>query len=145
MSPSDPTAAGFVAPATEARNGANHYNGFKVGALGYGGGRIFEGANTKPTADAAPDCAEMKIMRAAAEAGVILDGMVVVGQPRKEDTTPTLHCCGERCRPLMRGYIREGKVLRPDTRITCVNVLTSAVEEFTVESMHAAHGESLDD
>ncbi len=105
---------------------------------------MFFGANIKPTPDAKPICAEELVMLQAMEAGVVLEVMVVTGLPRKEDTTPTLHCCGERCRPRMRMRTREGKAIKPDTHLTFVNPVTHAVEEFTVESLMRAHGESLD-
>lgn len=144
MSPADPRARALVAPAIEARKNGNHYNGFHVGAVGSdGAGHIYQGANFKPTKDAAPKCAEQFVFEAVEAAGATLEVLVIVGIPREEDATPTLHCCGERCRPRMRQLIREGKVLKPTTRIICVNAANSHVEEFTVESLMKAHGETL--
>ena len=141
----DSTIAALLPLARDARENGRHYNGFKVGCLGYGpNGEIFLGANFKPTQDAEPLCSEEQVMLQAAEAGVILRGLIVVGQPRVEDTTRTLHCCGERCRPAMRRRMRLGAVVEPETRIVCVNSITGAIEEFTVLSLHEAHGETLD-
>jgi cytidine deaminase len=149
MSPSDPIAAELVAPAMAARENGEHYNGFKVGCIGYhqtddGSVCRFEGANTKPTPHSKKDCAEMKVMRAADHAGVILRGLVVVGQPRVEDDTLTLHPC-EACRELMRYYIKKRRVIESTTSITCVNALTAHVEDFTVAELFVAHGEFLDE
>jgi cytidine deaminase len=145
MSPSD-IAAKLVAPAMQARENGRHYSGFKVGCMGCGsGGEIFHGANLKLTKESSPVCAEEFVMQQAEEAGVLLDVMVVTGRPRDEDTTPTLHCCGERCRPAMRRRIREGRAIKPDTHLTFVNSETGHIEEFTIESLMQAHGESLDD
>lgn len=131
--------------AHQAREFARHYGDFKVGCVGWAQGKIFMGANYKPTQDAEPTCAEEQVMLQVIELGLVLDGMVIVGQPRKEDTTPTLHCCGERCRPRMRNRIREGTAVRPDTQLICVNAITGVREEFTVETLHQFHNESLDD
>jgi cytidine deaminase len=131
-----------------------HYGGFKVGAVGLFQGRVsfsdpeareafvFLGANTKQTPDSPKDCAEMKIMRIAEGSEAIVEEFVVLGKPRPEDTAPTLHPC-EACRKLMRSHVHEGRVVRPTTRITCVNVEDGTIERFTLETLHAAHGESL--
>jgi hypothetical protein len=92
-----------------------------------------------------PTCAEEQVMLQAIEAGVILQLLIVVGQPREEDTTPTLHCCGERCRPRMKLRAKEGRAVSRKTKILCVHSANPDVrEEFTLESLFAAHDESFD-
>jgi len=148
MSPQNPIAAELVTPAMAARENGKHYAGFKVGCIGYyeepndGSLCIFEGANTKPDPLAKKDCAEMKVMRSAKCRHVTLRGLVVVGQPRAEDVTPTLHPC-EECRKLILQYVASGEVIETSTQITCINALTGEVEEFTVAELFAAHGEPL--
>lgn len=137
----------LIAAAMVARGFADHYRSFNVGCAGFShsSGIALLGANSKPKPDAVPVCAEMKVMTAAARLGVTLDHIVVVGRLRAEDTTATLHCCGERCRPLMRGFLRQGKgVILPETKIICVHPDTRAIQTFTVVSLMEAHGENLD-
>ena len=70
MSPADPKARALVAPATEARKNGNHYGGFHVGAVGSDEeGRVYHGANLKPTKSAAPKCAEDFVFDAVEAAG----------------------------------------------------------------------------
>src|SRR5438105_3445589 len=134
MSPQNPVARDLLPFATEVRENGVHYDRFKVGAIGCvapnipeAGGvtplMMFEGANTKERPEDQPDCAEMKVMREADRNGVVLDVIIVVGVPRKEDTTPTLHPCGERCQPMMWKYLQSRKVVRSTTHITCVNAV----------------------
>lgn len=137
-----------MAVAYQVRECAHHYNGFNVSCVGWAGKQLLIGVNVKPTKESAPVCAEEQVMLQAETLGVMLDGMVIVGEPRQEDVENglrTLHCCGERCRPAMRRRNKSGKVVRPDTVLICVNPQTLDKEEFTVEALHAFHGESLDD
>lgn len=139
----------LLSHAKRARKKARHYNKFRVGATAWfpkAGGKIgiFKGANTKKTPETPKDCAEMKIFRAANRRKKILDGIVVVGVPRAEDTAPTLHPC-EECRRQIRHYLATGRVVREDTYVICVNAETAFVEIFTVRSLIEAHGEELID
>ena len=137
----------LVSLARDVRENANHYAGFKVGCVGCGPrGEIFLGANYKPRQDMEPTCAEEQVMLQAMEAGVVLVQLVVMGQPRKEDATLTLHCCGERCRPRMKRRVKEGVAVSRQTRILLLHSADPTLrEEFTIESLFAEHGESLDD
>jgi len=141
-------ATALLSRALEARENGNHYAGFKVGCLGCGPeGEIFLGANYKPRQDMEPTCAEEQVMLQAMEAGVVLSLLIVVGQPRKEDDpSRPLHCCGERCRPRMRRRAREGKAVSRETQIVCVHATNPRVrEDFTLESLCAEYGETMDD
>ena len=142
MSPNNGIVRELLQKAHAVRDRAEHYGGFNVGCIGYysdpsseGTRIVIEGANTKYRPTDRPDCAEMKVMRDAEERGVVLEGMVIVGVPRKEDTTKTLHPCGERCRPLMERYLKKSTAVSASTHITCVNALNGDVEEFTVKEL----------
>jgi cytidine deaminase len=136
----------WLALAEEARlRLSNHYNGFKVGCIGRGEhGELFMAGNLKPVKDITPVCAEEFVMLQAEKAGIKLTHLIVAGVPREEDRTPTLHCCGERCRPAMRRRIREGGVISPDTGLVFHNHVSWWREEYTMASLMAFHGETLD-
>lgn len=69
--------------------------------------RLFPGVNMKPRRDGPTFCAEQGALSSALANGHIhIVGLVVIGKPREEDTTPTLHPCWvcRRSIPLIVGH-----------------------------------------
>ncbi len=133
-----------VAIAQQAHACAHHYKNFHVSCVGYAKGRMLIGTNIKQREEDIPVCAEEAVMLQAEEHGLILEWMVIYGQPREQDETDTLHCCEERCLPAMRRRARQGKAVSFTTELICVNSIDGTEEKFTVETMHAEHGIPLD-
>lgn len=88
----------MVAEARAAQKFARSWRNFNVAAAFLarrdGEYRIFPGVNMKPLADGPTFCAEQGALSSALAAGFThMLGLVVVGRPREEDTTVTLHPC----------------------------------------------------
>lgn len=114
--------------------------------------RIFVGMNAKVALENRPTCAEVIAIQSAYASGYTdIVGMVVVGIPRAEDTTPTLHPC-EHCRPFMAKH----PMLKPWVRIITALPPTEEIrksgepaegewEVHTLRELLRAHEEKLGD
>ena len=106
---------------------------------------VFAASNTKPSKKAHKYCAEMRIMRAAAESNCsCIGGFVVLGenQPdgRSGELRKTLDPCGD-CRDCMRLIDNRGR-LRHKTLIVTAKPLSQVRYVETLPKMMAAHHET---
>ena len=131
--------------AVEARMRARSYRDFRVGAAliawshESSSWEVFRGMNTKVSKNARPVCAEAIAIAAAEAAGVMqINDIVIVGNPREEDETRTLHPCDE-----CRQFMWHSKLIHRETRI--ITALpppqSSAYETHTMEKLLKRHGD----
>lgn len=90
---------------------------------------VYKGANIKPAKEVPKICAEMTAVMGAMQDGFSrIVGMSIVGQPREEDTAPTLHPC-EQCRLTFKSM----PLIRPDTWLLLAR--PKGEDEFDIEEM----------
>lgn len=140
--------------ASIARECANHYNGFKVGASvhafktvdGVEVARIFSGFNTKLKSGHCPErcCAEMSAASKALEEGFTsIRRIVVHGLSQPDDTTGkdfnVLICCGW-CRNNLRHFLKLQFLITDDTELVFRNAETDFERSFTASELLAECG-----
>ncbi|MBC7836313.1 hypothetical protein H7X87_00845 [Acetobacteraceae bacterium] len=144
---SNDTLLGLVVGAMDARARAHSYRNFRVGTMAWGLSpsgemKFFKGANTKHSCESPKDCGEMKDMRAAHRAGVILTGFLVLAEPQPDHGSgllfKTLHPC-EACRKMMRGL--KGAVVHEDARVITINARTCECQVLYMRELMRLHGE----
>ena len=129
-----------------ARNARSHYNCFAVGSclVAFHSDRdgyvLVPSVNLKPYQGKIPkSCSELGALSVAIGMGcTCVAGIVVVGQPRVEDSSHCLRPC-EVCRPHLAGCT----IVHPNTSIVCIHADDHHHrEEFSVASLLTAYGES---
>ena len=138
----------FISSAEKIRSTARSHRDFAVGCVGVskasGCVSTFEAANSRPDPSYPKNCAEMRVLRMAKEAGVELLAILVIGDPQPDErsgvVSPTLHPCGE-CRDKMEAEVgRVGGAVRLGTPIFTVRASDHFMECHTVEELFRVHG-----